>query len=179
MTWKPPYCTASELQSWLGGGDTAELALAVEAASRAIDRATGRQFGSATATRFYTPDRGIVDIHDTFDADAVVQVGGVPVEYTPLPRNAPADGRPWTQLKVSVRDEVSVTAEFGWPEIPGAVKYACLVQGARFYDRRQNTSGPLTSERIDDVAYGYGSSTDLDSDVATSLADYHRRWYVA
>lgn len=179
MTWAPPYATASDLQSWLGGGDTAELALAVEAASRAIDRATGRQFGSVTATRFYVPDRGVVDIADTFDAGLIVEFNGEPVEFTPLPRNAPADGQPWTQLRVAVSGEISVIGEFGWPTVPDAIKLATLIQAARFYSRRQNVGGPLSAERVDDVAYTYGATTELDTDVAASIADYVRPWYVA
>lgn len=179
MTWAPPYATASELQSWLGRGDTAELALAIAAASRAINQATGRQFGAATATRFYTPDRGIVEIADMFDAGLVVEFNGEPIEFTPLPRNAPADGMPWTRLQVAARGEISVTGEFGWPAVPDAIRYACLVQAGKFYDRRQNINGPITSERVDDVAYSYGTAAELDTDVAASISDYVRRWYVA
>lgn len=179
MTWAPPYCTADELQSWLGRGDATELGLAIAAASRAIDRATGRQFGSATATRYYVPDRGLIVIADTFDADLVVEFKGEPVEFEALPLNAPADGCPWTHLRVAARGKVAVTGEFGWPAIPDAIRYACQVQAGKFYDRRQNISGPITSERIDDVAYSYGTAAELDADVAASISDYVRRWYVA
>ena len=183
MPWKPSYASAAELQSWLGIPSTdPELDLAIAAASRAIDTATGRQFGTATATRFYTPDRGIVDIADTFDVDMVVLVDGAPIEYTPLPRNAPADGRPWTQLKVSVCGEVAVTAEFGWPEVPEAVVLATLIQAGRWFQRKGDVTGapagPLTSYTVDDVSVAWSVSApqDLDADVLAAIAPYRKLW---
>jgi hypothetical protein len=59
VTWAPPYCTTADLAAWLSIDDGPELAPAIEAASRAIDQAAGRQFGSAVATRRFRPeDRG-------------------------------------------------------------------------------------------------------------------------
>lgn len=49
MPWQPSYATAAELASRLSVPDTdAELAMAmaIEAASRAIDRYAGRQFSA-------------------------------------------------------------------------------------------------------------------------------------
>jgi hypothetical protein len=59
MTWQPSYATAADLASWLGIEETPELAMATDAASRAIDKATGRQFGISDepVARFYHPDR--------------------------------------------------------------------------------------------------------------------------
>lgn len=125
------------------------------------------------------PDRGVVIIDDTFDSHLVVEFNGEPIEFTPLPRNAPANGRPWTRLEVAGRGEVAVTGEFGWPEVPDAIKLATLIQAGRFYGRRVSVGGPLSGERIDDVAYTYGTTTELDADVAVSIADYIRSWYVA
>lgn len=178
MTWAPPYVTASDLQSWLGGGDTTELALAAEAASRAIDKHCGRQFGNAMGTRFYVPDRGVVAIDDTFDAGLTVEFDGAPVAYTPLPRNAPANGRPWTQLEVSARGEVAITGEFGWPDVPDAIKLATLILAAQLYERRENVAGRMTSEQVDDVRRGWsaGTSQDLDADVLASIAPYRKLW---
>lgn len=63
MTWKPDYCTSAELKAYVRIPDTdteddAQVALAVTAASRAIDRATNRQFGTTTTAvdRFYTAE---------------------------------------------------------------------------------------------------------------------------
>ena len=48
MPWKPDYCTTAELKGFVSisdAGDDAFLALAITAASRAVDQHTGRQFG--------------------------------------------------------------------------------------------------------------------------------------
>lgn len=58
-------------------------------------------------------------------------------------------------------------------------KLATLIQAARLYERRNNTAGPLSSEKVDDVAYGYGAMTELDTDVAASIAPYRKLWAAA
>jgi hypothetical protein len=48
MPWAPPYATTAELRSFIADGTTGsenELSLAIETASRSVDRATNRQFG--------------------------------------------------------------------------------------------------------------------------------------
>lgn len=71
MTWKPDYCTSDELKAYVRISDTeddAQVALAVTAASRAIDRATLRQFGTTNTAvdRYYTatyrPGRPLRDV---------------------------------------------------------------------------------------------------------------------
>ncbi|MPY55452.1 hypothetical protein, partial [Streptomyces acidicola] len=59
MAWQPDYASAAELAEYVRGDDTVdgdELAVAVSAASRAIDEFTHRQFGQTETTeqRFYT-----------------------------------------------------------------------------------------------------------------------------
>ncbi len=63
--------------------------------------------------------------------------------------------------------------------MPDAIKLATLIQAARLYERRTNTAGPLSSEKVDDVAYGYGATTELDADVAASIAPYRKLWAAA
>jgi hypothetical protein len=60
MPWAPDYITTAELKSFLGINDAiddAQLAIAITAASRAVDRVTNRQFGQVAAAeaRLYTP----------------------------------------------------------------------------------------------------------------------------
>lgn len=71
-----------------------------------------------------------------------------------------------------------VSPWWGWTNVPSAIKYAILVQAARFYERRQNVGGALTSQQVDDVSVGWAASAnqDLDADVLTSIAPYRRLW---
>jgi hypothetical protein len=46
MAWAPQYCHIDDLKSWLDGAtDDVEVLLCIDAASRAVDNATNRQFG--------------------------------------------------------------------------------------------------------------------------------------
>ncbi|GLI00311.1 head-tail connector protein [Phytohabitans aurantiacus] len=203
MAWAPDYVTSAELKAFLRISDTdddAQVALAITAASRAVDTHCGRQFGvvAAAEQRFYTGqwDRRICrwvvvfdDLMSTTNFAAIVQdEDGVTVgtidEYALEPRNAAAKGRPWTQMVVllnsaqqptGARDEVAVTALWGWSAVPSAVKQATLLQASRIFARRQSPYGIAGSP--DD-----GSEMRLlarvDPDVAVVLNPY-RRWWAA
>lgn len=195
--WAPAYASAAELASHLGVSTDPQMAPATEAASRAIDKACGRQFGllSSSEFRWYAADyyRGAwtVDIDDLMTTTGLtvqtVDAAGTPVaeitDYLLTPRNAASVGRPWTRLEILPgspvkpdRHGVQVTARWGWTTVPGPIKFATLIQAALLYERRRNVSGPLTSERVDDVAYTYGAAADLDTDVAGMIAPYRKLW---
>lgn len=195
MPWAPTYVSPGELASWLGVEEDPELALAAEAASRAIDQWTGRQFGivDAPETRWYAAEfhDGIwyVSIYDCMTDDGLTietDDGTAITDYVLTPRNAVVTGKPWTGLEirqsVSLRNGVNVTALFGWSEIPDAIAYATKVQASRFYDRRNNVGGMLTKKQVDDVEYGWsasGATQDLDADVLASISAYRRLWGAA
>ncbi len=196
MTWAPAYCTPSELQSWLGSGDIAELALAAEAASRAIDTATGRQFGlvDEAEPRFYEPEwhrnHWYLNIDDLMtDESLVIETvdinGDVVNTLTGVltPRNAAPVGKPWTRIELVPGspvwgDLIRVTAKWGWTNVPNAIKMATLIQASRWYARRDNVGGQLTGLQVDDVRYGWaaGQNTELDPDVLASIAPYRKLW---
>jgi hypothetical protein len=208
MAWSPIYASADDLAAWLAEADpvadAAELALAVEAASRAIDQATGRQFGLVVAPepRYYTAEfdrtlgQWIIDIDDlqtTAGLIVAVDNGGDDfysesiTAYSLSPANAVPNGRPWTRITVKSsslvkpngrHNGVRVTALWGWSSIPDAIKLATLTQASRLYDRRESPSGPLSSKKVDDVSYGW-RATDLDTDVATAVAPYRKVWAAA
>lgn len=200
MAWKPDYVTDTELKSYVRIGDDqddAEIAIAITAASRAIDRACGRQFGKVdtAVVRYYTPYyhgvllRNVVDIDDLYsitglevdiDAAGDSSYGTALDAFTPRPLNAAADGRPWTQIAVGpnatvsmplVTDCVRVSGLFGWTAVPGAVKQACLLQASRFFSRRNSPFGVAGSPEN-------GSELRLlakvDPDVEVALMDYKR-----
>lgn len=110
MTWAPPYASSTDLAGWLGVADDPEFAGSIEAASRAIDQATGRQFGSASQSREYMPDwkrgRAYVKTHDMAGVPTLVETldsnGNVVdtiTNFVVTPRNAVQDGQPYTGLE--------------------------------------------------------------------------------
>lgn len=166
------YVTREALKNQLGieAGDTdrdARADRAVRAASRAIDRATGRRFflDEQPQTRTYRLDGHIVrepegdlllvdDIGDT--AGMVVEVGYVtsfsPVtDYETHPDNALADGRPVTGLRRVGRvwalpsARVRVTARFGWPSVPDDIAEAAMIQASRLFKRADSPEGVMGS----------------------------------
>ena len=166
------YVTREALKNQLGieASETdrdARADRAVRAASRAIDRATGRRFflDEQPQTRTYRLDGRIVreregdlllvdDIGDT--AGMVVEVGyntsWSPVtDYETHPDNALADGRPVTGLLRLGRvwalpsSRVRVTARFGWPTVPDDIAEAAMIQAARLFKRADSPEGVMGS----------------------------------
>ena len=200
MVWRPDYATTAQVKAFLGitdSVDDTEIASAITAASRTIDRATSRQFGkSDTATaRSYNAvwDRHrptpawVVMIDDLFDATGlVVTIGGVTVtaaNYTLEEVNALADGRVYTSLVFGASAEAKpsvsaprvdmTTDKWGWPAVPVAILGACKLQTGRFHKRKDALFGVAGSPQD-------GSEVRLlaqiDPDVRVMLSDYVRRW---
>jgi hypothetical protein len=201
MVWKPDYVTLEQLRDFATRSDVDVddefLTIAAGAASRAVDRHTGRQFGKSdgVTSRRYTARwnrrraRWVVTIDDLYSAAGLVVAvpdGAVSV-FELEPVNALADGMVWQQLVIEpdsahlptgrVRNEVTVTTDkWGWPSFPVPVVEGALLQGSRLASRR-------------DSPYGIAGSPDegsemrllarVDPDVAVSLDDYRRRWFVA
>lgn len=203
MVWAPDYVTAAELKSFLriDVGDTvddAQLAFAITAASRAVDRTTNRQFGQVTAAeaRLYTPrfdcsrlgstwptGRWLVQIDDLMEAAGltVTTAAGTVDLFVKEPINAAAESKPWTRLVIDpasatvpkgTDNEVTVTAKYGWSAVPVAVKQATLLQASRLFKRRDAPFGVAGSPEA-------GSEVRLlarvDPDVAVTLRPYVRQ----
>lgn len=155
MAWAPDYCTVPELAAYRrieDSDDDAELQLAVTAASRAIDRATDRQFGKTDSTETRTFEARwsrrlglyVVDVDDIMTATGlVVTVSSSAVTaYRKYPLNADKQGRPWEQIALgsatpdtlgSGPPTVDITATFGWSAVPATIKNACLLEASRFF----------------------------------------------
>lgn len=193
MPWSPSYATGAELGSWLGLEDTPpELAFATESASRAIDQATGRQFGllSSSEFRWYTPqwwkDRWSVDIDDLMTEASLsieTEAGESITDYKVLPLNGSAKGQPWTRIEilpaspVQPRGDVKVAARWGWTNVPPAIKLSTLIQAGRWYDRKNSPTGVLTKGVVDDVELGWRAQrNELDDDVLAMVRPYRKLW---
>lgn len=202
MAWAPDYATTGELAAHVRIGDTADdaqLALAVAAASRTIDRACSRQFGKlATATaRYYTarwdPRRCLwfVVIDDLmsstgltvkYDEDEDQTYGTTLTDYVLRPINAASEGRPWTELWVrstsddqptALEDGMKVTAAWGWSGVPDAIRQACLLQASRLLARRDAPFGIAGSP---DAGSEMRLLARLDPDVSVAVRPYRRAW---
>lgn len=191
MTWKPDYTTTSAVKSFLRISDTdddVQLALYITAASRSIDKFTGRQFGllAAAETReyegTYDPHIGktvyeIDDLMDTDDLTVVDQDATEVDDYELWPLNATKKGRPYTQLRVPTNPgRLTVDALWGWSSIPPEVVLATSMQVARLAARRDSPYGVAGSPTE-------GSElrllSKLDPDVMVILDDLKRKWWAA
>lgn len=143
----------------------------VEAASRWIDRETGRRFWStvsdstpetrtytpATGTRVYTDDIISVDTLKTDeDSDRVYEVTWTASDYDLLPENADLESRPYTYIEVSPlgdysfpkhRKSVQVVGHFGFSNTrPDDINTACIMIVTTLYNNRfgANSDGAAT-----------------------------------
>lgn len=201
MAWNPQYTTIQELQSWVRDATTAsdaELLLAIEAASRSIDRACNRQFGkvSAPQQRFYTAEyhqqlcRWVVDIDDLMtqtgllihaDLNGDETYGYVIDNFTLKPSNGAVNNRPWTRFVVNPASAnrpnnkdgaVRVTATFGWTAVPDTIIMATLLQASRLFARREAPFGIAGNPDVGELRL----LEKVDPDVMVSLRPYVRHW---
>jgi len=193
MVWGPDYVEVDDLAEFVrikgvadipdDTTDDAQLALAIAAASRAIDRHCRRQFGvvAAPEARRYTVRwRGsylVADIDDLMTTTGLLVGGLVVASPEFLPLNAAAEGKPWTTLEVADsavddRGRVEVTALWGWTTVPPSVVEACLLQASRVFARRGSPFGvagsPADGSEIRLLAK-------VDPDVAVSLEPFRRK----
>lgn len=139
------------------------LTRALAAASRSIDKTTGRRFwlDPAPVVRTYRLRGRIVceDDGEILLVDDVGSLTGLVVEtgsgsswsavtgYETVPDNALADGRPITGLlRVNgiwgyAITRARVTARFGWPAVPDDIVQATLIQAARLFKRKDSPEG--------------------------------------
>lgn len=206
--WKPLYATVDDLKGYtripdLDTVDDAEIALALEGSSRAIDDHTHRQFGLVVApeVRYYTPvfdctrrRRYVVDIDDLQTITGLViqldTVGdgtySVTVDNATIKKlalNAAAEGLPWEQIvlpegtSVSAQEgSVRITARWGWTATPDAIKQACLFQANRLLKRRESPLGVAGSPEMGNELRLLAK---LDPDVAVLVNTYRKFFWGA
>jgi hypothetical protein len=195
MAWAPDYITEDDLKEYSRIGDEADdaqVALAITAASRAVDRHTNRQFGLVAAPELrrykanpdYTNGYWTVPVDDfQTTTGLVVEVGDaldVVTVYDLEPLNAAAEGEPWTHVTFlessevqpcGLRGELRVTARWGWTAVPPTVAEATLLQASRFLMRRNAPFGVAGSP---DLGNEMRLLKKVDPDVAVVLRPYKR-----
>jgi hypothetical protein len=198
MPWSPDYITVAEAAAYLhvpagDTGDNTELQVWVTTASRAIDRYCNRQFGqlAAPAARVYgrpvvyDPVEGLWcrEIDDVQDLTAMTvnSVAFAAAGAVMLPRNAPADGRPWTRIGylsppamtyAGAPSVDTLSARWGWTAVPVQVTAAARLQVNRWNFRRDAPAGVAGSP---DSGSELRLLARLDPDVKTTLLGLRRR----
>lgn len=207
MTWAPNYATPGQLAEYTRIGDSADdpwLRLCVTAASRAVDRTCGRQFGihDQPVTRYYSlrePPPGIRrepgggrwwalidDVTTTEDLAVTVESRSGPRDLTAeapsllRPRNAAADGRPFTEFALPT-GMAPVDPEDG---LQVTARFGWAEIPSAVVEATLLQASRLVSRR--DAPFGVTGSPDsgtetrllakVDPDVAVALQDYRRRW---
>jgi hypothetical protein len=200
MAWKPLYASLTQMRDWLRLRDEADtdddplLRLKLGAASRAVDASCRRQFGKVdqAVTRSYelrwsrTRNAYVADIDDIMDTTGLtVTVDGVELtsdQYALRPRNAIADGEPYTYLVMLgaaplSNGEMDIEGLWGWnAPYPDPIVEATMLQASRLNIRRDSPYG---------VAGGADGGGELrllarlDPDVAPLVVDYIRTGWVA
>lgn len=193
------YLTSVELKATLSlTGETfadADVALAVESASRMVDMECDRRFykDAADATRYYTPrSNGFVVIDDladltslATDADGTSTYATAWTEgthFTFEPANAETNGRPRTLIRVRTAggiwlptqypNSVRVVGKFGWDLVPSQVKTATSITAHRLLRRMREAPFGIVTVGIDAGAAMRISR--IDPDVAALLAPFKR-----
>jgi hypothetical protein len=186
--WAPDYTTVELVKRYLRIEDPADtqddalFTMWISAASRAVDKFTGRQFGQVEAPeeRRYDSvfDRHlgcyVVEIDDLFDTDGLVVAETADYDLWPL--NAPQRGKPYTQIRTTTSGRLTPTGLWGWPAFPAAVPTATLLQVARLDHRRDSPHGIAGSPSEGSEVRLLAS---LDPDLKTSLDAYRRTWWAA
>lgn len=181
------YATLDEMKVARGISDQDDdeaLTRALAAASRAIDRRTGRRFylDDDATERVYgvagrsTPD-GRLLIDDIGDLTGLVVETGTSTSWSPItdydtgPDNALIRGMPVTELSVTggywAGPRVRVTARWGWPAVPEEIQQAALLLANRLYLRKDTPEGLKGS-----AEWGVIRMSRQDPDVESLIGPY-------
>jgi hypothetical protein len=188
------YCTLAEVKAALRITDTIDDTLlenAVEAASRRIDGECSRRFyiDATTSARTYAANRSafvfvddiatttglVVKVDSTFSGSySTTLTAGT--DYQTEPTNAAAQDQPITMIRAlntglpvegNGRALIEVTAKWGWPAIPDAIREATVLLAARQFKRLDS---PLGVAGFGDL--GAIVVRRIDPDVAAMVAPF-------
>lgn len=182
------YVTTAEMKTILnltGSTYDAELDLAVSAASRGIDARTGRRFSadtSASSRTFYTLSPAFLTVGDFLELSSVSwlyngALTDFKAELALVPSPPLKAGPPWGALRTvpdnttgtgltalpSSSSTITVTAKWGWPAVPDAVKQAARILAARYFRRPREAAFGVAGLGVDSSAV-YVSKYDPDVD---------------
>ncbi|HEV2071100.1 MAG TPA: phage head-tail connector protein [Acidimicrobiales bacterium] len=183
------YVTLAQVKTALGLAendliDDEAIELAIDAAEDSIEEYCGRRFTQVADARRFTVERGRVEIDDVAtmvgfsvavdaDGDGVHERALDATDYRTLPLNAPANGRPITELENLVvaprgAGAVQVTATFGWPAVPAQIRQAAMFKALRLLTR-----GPFRTAGAGEP--GEAARTPSDDDITKLLKPFRKR----
>lgn len=163
-----PYATVGDLALRLDSDEIFMFPGLLDAASRAVESFTRRQFNqttSATARRFRPLDWQRLPVDDFHTVTGLaIDVGGTAWDVAavdPQPWNGIVNGqsgwpffnlfavgRNWSNTAVT-----TITAQWGWAAVPEAIKQATLDVAVAMF--RLGGSNPVRSEAIDGYSVSY------------------------
>lgn len=193
------YTTLNAVKAALRISDAVDdtlIEMSIDAASRAIDGYCQRQFFNAgTAIRYFAAQDELVCQVDDLAGTAITlqtssdtlndyDITWQPTDYQLEPLNGVQAGQTWPYTRIRARDNylfpvenelalVKVTGVWGWPAIPKAIEFACILQSQRFFKRFDSPTGVL----------GFGDmgairvARNLDPDIAQSIDQYRKDGY--
>lgn len=189
------YVTAAALKTTLNIGSTyadADVAVAVEAASRAVDGyknvSPGLYATTTSQTRYYTarwgecslaidPLNTITTVKVDVDGDGVYETTWtVNTDFVLAPHNAATDGYPYTEIEILSQSGksfpvwtkgVQIVGLFGWATTPGAVTQASTILAGRLLKRARET--PYGIQIVVGDAVAAARLGKIDPDVAFLL----------
>lgn len=181
--------------------DDQALDMAAETASDWVRHYCGRSFETQTvaSARTFRPESTSLAYVDDFYSTTDLVIGAdyaldgsfstawtLNTDYLLEPYGSTRYGVAWPYYKLTPTSSsmwafpdlcsyqgalLSVTAKWGWAEVPSAVMSACLIQAARIYRRRNSPEGVLGGFQD----FGPVRVTNrVDPDVADLLAPYRR-----
>ena len=175
------YCSVDELRAALRLDDYEDdvmLGTAIGAASARIDSYCGRTFGQAaqaSARSFDVKDATFLLVDDISTTSGLLVAGvGYTGRFTPDPLNALALGHPVTALRANPGalqegTTVEVTARWGWPAVPVAIKQATIILAGRYSKRGDSLLGVAGWGDLGAVMV-----RNVDPDVEQLIASYRR-----
>jgi hypothetical protein len=170
------YCTVDDVALSLGITATSDeedlLDLHIQAASRWIDTYCRRRFwkDDAATVRTYVPHAtyrldvddlvSVTTVKSDSSGDGTYETTWATTDYMLGPINADVFGEPFWHIEAvgaytfsrpgygQRRDVIAVTGIFGWPEVPSAVKQACVMWAASLFKRRGSPQGSVGGEEF-------------------------------
>lgn len=172
------YATLAELKAFIKITDSARdslLTIALNAASRSIDSMCGRRFyldASATARTIRTRGNTLRDgaSYVLLVPDIATATGLVATGYTVTTDLGTDDQPVITRLYADTswpESTISVTATWGWPEVPDEIKQATLLSASRLFKRKDSPEG-LTGS----AEWGAVRVSRVDPDVRALIEPY-------